>query len=118
MSCREFNSGRLTLDVTDKAAIRYLVSRVDDVDDGNESTGDALEDDNDEDDSDDDDVDEELHKMATEIATKTDDSSFHSDTEDNPWLEGMPPHMRRSCWPRTVWHLLLDWHAYGDGLQT
>ena len=45
--------------------------------------GDAVEDDDDEDDSDDDGLDEDLHKMATEIATKTDDSGFHSDAEDN-----------------------------------
>ena len=87
MSCREFDSGRLTLDITDKAAIWYPVSRVEDVDDSDESTGDAAEDDDDEDDSIDDDVDEDLHKMATEIATKTDDSGFHSDTEDNTQLE-------------------------------
>ena len=68
--------------------IRYPASKVDDIDDGDESTGDAAEDDNDEDDSDDDDdVDEDLHKMVTEIATKTDDSGFRSDAEDNPKLE-------------------------------
>ena len=84
MSHREFDSGRLALDITDKAAIQYPVSRVDDIDDGNKSTGEVAEDDDNEDDSDDEDVDEDLHKMATEIATtKTDDSGFRSDAEDN-----------------------------------
>ena len=45
------------------------------------------EDDGDEDDSDDEDVDEDLHKTVTEIATKKDNSGFHSDAEDNTWLE-------------------------------
>ena len=85
-SRREFNSGRLALDIADKAAIRYPASRVDDIDNGDESTGDAAED-SDEDDSDDDNVDEDLHKTVTEIATKTVDSGFCSDAEDNPWLE-------------------------------
>ena len=86
-SRREFDSGRLTLDITDTVAIWYLALRVDDVDDGDESTGEVVEDDNDEDDSNDEDVDEDLHKTATEIATKMDDSSFHSDAEDNTRLE-------------------------------
>ena len=67
-------------------AIWYPASKVDDIDDGNESIGDAAEDNNDEDDSDDD-LDEDLHKTVTEIATKMDDSSFHSEAEDNPKLE-------------------------------
>ena len=87
MSCKEFDSGRLVLDIADTAAIRYPASRVDDVDDGDESTGEAAEDDNDEDDSDDEDVDEDLHKTATEIATKMDDSGFCSNAEDNTQLE-------------------------------
>ena len=83
-SHREFNSGQLVLDISDGAAIRYLASRVDDEDsDDDESSGDVVEDDDDEDDSDDDDVDGDLHKTATEIANKTDDSGFHSGTEDN-----------------------------------
>ena len=57
------------------------MSKVDD--DGEESTGDVVEDDDDENDSDDDDLDEDLHKTVTEIANKTDDSSFCSGTEDN-----------------------------------
>ena len=32
-------------------------------------------------------MDEDLHKTATEIATKTDNSGFCSDAEDNTWLE-------------------------------
>ena len=66
-SCREFDSGRLVLDITDGAAIRYPASKVDDDDNGDESTGDAVEDNNDEDDSDDDNLDEDLHKTATEL---------------------------------------------------
>ena len=69
------------------AGIQYPASRVDDVDDGDESTGEATVDDNDEDDSNDEDVDEDLHKTVTEIATKMDDSGFHSDAEDGTWLE-------------------------------
>ena len=82
-SHREFDSGRLVLDISDGMAIQYLASKVDSEDDGDESTGDVAEDDDDEDDSDDDDLDEDLHKMVTEIANKTDDSGFHSGTEDN-----------------------------------
>ena len=63
------------------------MSRVDNVDDGDKSTVEAAEDDSNEDDSNDEDVDEDLHKMATEIATKMDNSGFHSDAEDNIWLE-------------------------------
>ena len=74
------------LDIADTVAIRYLVSRVDDVDDGDESTSEAAEDDDDDDDSDDD-VDEDLHKTVTEIATKMDDSSFRSNAEDGTQLE-------------------------------
>ena len=43
--------------------------------------------DDDEDDSDGDGLDEDLHKTATEIATKTDDSCFCSDAEDNSRIE-------------------------------
>ena len=77
------------------AAIWYLVSRVDNVDDGDKSTCEAAEDDDDDDDSDDD-VNEDLHKMVTEIATKTDDSSFCSDAEDGTRLEVISG-------PRTSW---------------
>ena len=45
------------------------------------------QDDDDEDDSDNDGLDEDLHKTATEIATKMDDSSFRSDAEDNSRLK-------------------------------
>ena len=96
MSCREFDSGRLALDIADTAAIRFPASRVDDIDNGDKSTGEVTEDDGDEDDSDDEDVDEDLHKTVTEIATKTDDSSFCSDAEDNTQLEVI-------LGPRTSW---------------
>ena len=82
-SHREFDSSRLRLDIAVSMAIRYLVSKVDNNDDGDESTGDVAEDNDDEDDSDNDGLDEDLHKKATEIAVKMDDSGFHSDTEDN-----------------------------------
>ena len=95
-SHREFDSGGLALDIADTAAIQYLASRVDNVDDGNESTGEVVEDDGDEDDSDDEAVDEDLHKTVTEIATKMDDSGFHSNAEDNTWLEVI-------LGPRTSW---------------
>ena len=85
-SHREFDSSWLTLDITDKTAIQYPVSKVDAVDDGDDSTGDAAEDNNNEDDSDDD-LDEDRHKTVTEIATKMDDSGFHSEAEDNPKLK-------------------------------
>ena len=68
---REFDSGQLVLDISDGAAIWYPASKVDDNDDSNESTGNAVEDDNDEDDSDDDDLDEDLHKTVTDIWMKT-----------------------------------------------
>ena len=87
MSRREFDSGRLMLDIADMAAIQYPASRVDDIDDSDESTGEVAEDDDNEDDSNDEDVNEDLHKTATEIATKTDDSGFRSDAEDNTRLE-------------------------------
>ena len=93
-SCREFDSSRLALDLADTAAIQYPVSRVDNIDDGDESTGEVMEDY--EDDSDDEDVDEDLHKTVTEIATKTDDSGFRSDAEDNTRLEVISG-------PRTSW---------------
>ena len=75
------------MDITDTAAIQYLASRVDDIDNGDKSTGEMVDDDDDEDDSNDEDVDEDLHKMVTEIATKTENSGFHSDAEDNTRLE-------------------------------
>ena len=87
MSRREFDSHRLTLDIADVVAIQYLVSRVDDIDDSDEFTGEVAEDNGDEDYSDDEDVDEDLHRTVTEIATKTDDSGFCSDAEDNARLE-------------------------------
>ena len=86
-SRREFDSHRLVFDIADAAAIWFLASSVDNVDNSNESTGEAAEDDSDEDDSNDEDVDEDLHKTATEIATKMDDSGFRSDAEDNDRLE-------------------------------
>ena len=89
-SRREFNSHRLVFDIADAAAIWYPALQVDDVDDGDESTGEVAEDDGNEDDSDDEDVDEDLHKTVTEIATKTDDSGFCSDAEDNDQVEVIP----------------------------
>ena len=86
-SCREFDSGRLALDIADMAAIQYLALRVDDIDNGDDSTGEVVEGYDNEDDSSDEDVDEDLHKMATEIATKTENSSFRSEAEDNTRLE-------------------------------
>ena len=95
-SHREFDSGQLVLDIADTAAIWYPVSRVDNIDDGNKSTGEVAEDYGNEDDSDDEDVDEDLHKTVAEIATKTDNSSFRSEAEDNTQLEVISG-------PRTSW---------------
>ena len=87
MSRREYDSHRLTFDIADVVAIRYPALWIDDVDDGDESTGEVAEDDSDEDDSNDEDVDEDLHKTVTKVATKMDDSGFCSDAEDNDQLE-------------------------------
>ena len=86
-SHREFDSHRLAFDIADAASIWYPALRVDDVDNGDESTGEVAEDDGDGDDSDDEDVDEDLHKTVTKIAAKTDNSSFCSDAEDNDRVE-------------------------------
>ena len=75
------------LDIATGEAIWYLVSKVDDDENSNKSTGGVVEDDDNEDDSNDDDLDEDLHKTATEIANKMDDSSFHSGAEDNSRME-------------------------------
>ena len=111
-SHREFDSGWLALDIANRAAIRYPVSKVDDDDDSDESTGDAVEDDDNEDDSDDDGLDEDLHKTATEIATKTDDSGFCSDTEDNSRIE--PISGPRTSWMGKVPSYLLKVPAVGS----
>ena len=88
-SHREFDSSQLMIDIADGTAIRYPASKVDDEDgDGDESTGDAAEDNNDDNDTEDkDDLNEDLHKMVTDIANKTDDSSFHSGAENNPKIK-------------------------------
>ena len=96
ISHREFDSGRLVLDISDRVAIWYPASKVDDNEDGNKSTGDVVEDDDDKDDSDDDDLDGDLHKTVTEIANKTDDSGFCSGAEDNSKIRPLSP-------PRTTW---------------
>ena len=96
-SHREFNSGRLVLDISDETAIWHPSSKVDDKDgEGDKSTGDAAEDNDDEDDSDEDDLDGDLHKTATEIAKKTDDSGFCSGTEDNSKIKPLSS-------PGTTW---------------
>ena len=96
-SHREFDSGRLVLDISDGAAICHLASKVNNEDDdSDESTGDAAEDNDNEDGSDGDDLDGDLHKTATEIANKTDDSSFCSSTEDNSKIEPLSG-------PRMTW---------------
>ena len=97
---REFDYGRLVLDISDGAAIRYLASKVEDDDDGDESTGDAVEDDNDEDDN----LDEDLHKTATDIANKMDDSGFRSSAEDNSKIEPLSR-------PGTTWMGKVPSHA-------
>ena len=74
-TCRtEYDTQRMILDISNAMIIHYLVAQVDEEDAGN-STGEIPDDDDDEDD--DDDVDEDIQQMATEIGTKSDDSSFH-----------------------------------------
>ena len=118
-SHREFDSGQLILDISDEMAIQYPVSKVDDNDDSDESTGDVVEDNNDKDDSDDDVVDEDLHKMVTEIANKTDDSGFHSGTEDNSKIRPLSPlgqpgwaRCHHICWGCHQWapRVVCTWH--------
>ena len=96
MSHREYDSHQLTFNIDDVVAIRYLVSRMDDIDNSSKSTGEVAEDDGDEDDSNDEDVDEGLHKTVTKVAAKMDDSGLCSDAEDNDRLEVIPG-------PRTLW---------------
>ena len=86
-SCREFDTSWLALDIADVRAIWYPVSKVDDNKDGNRSTGDAVEDDDDKDYYDEDELDEDLLKMAKDIANKTDDSGFQSGAEENPTIK-------------------------------
>ena len=65
----------MILDISDVMIIHYPVAQVDEEDAG-DSTREILDDNNDDDD--DDDVDEDIQQTATEISTKSDDSSFHS----------------------------------------
>ena len=95
-SLREYDSHQLAFNIDDVAAIQYLASRMDDIDNSNKSTGEVAEDNGDEDDSHDEDVDEGLHKKVTKVAAKMDDSGFCSDAEDNDRLEVIPG-------PRTLW---------------
>ena len=75
------------LDIADDRAIQYPVSKVDDDEDSNGFTGDAVEDDDDKDDCDEDELDEDLLKTAKDIANKTDNSGFWSGAEDNPTIK-------------------------------
>ena len=100
---REFDSSRLVIDISDGTAIWYLALKVDDDEDsdGDKSMGDVAEDDDDDNDTEDeDDLDEDLHKTATDIANKTDDSGFHSSAEDNPKIE--PLSSSRTTWTGKV----------------
>ena len=74
-TCRtEYDAQRMILDISDAMIIHYPAAKVDEEDVG-DSTGEILDDDNDDDN--DDDVDEDIQQTATEIGTKSDDSSFH-----------------------------------------
>ena len=87
-SHRELDSHQLVIDISDRMAIQYPASKVDNKDgDGDESMGNVVEEDDDDDSEDEEDLDEDLQRMATEIANKTDDSSFCSSAEDNPKIE-------------------------------
>ena len=71
-TCRtEYNAQRMILDISNATIIRYPAAQVDEEDAG-DSTGEIPDDDDD-----DDDVDEDIQQTATEIGTKSDDSSFH-----------------------------------------
>ena len=75
---REFDTHRLVIDISDGTAIWYPALKVDKKDsDGDESMGDAVEDDDD-DTEDEDDLDEDLQRTVMEIANKTDDSGFRT----------------------------------------
>ena len=74
-TCRtEYDAQRMILDVSDATIICYPAAQVDEEDAG-DSTREIP--DNDDDDDKDDDVDEDIQQTATEIGTKSDDSSFH-----------------------------------------
>ena len=71
-TCRtEYDAQRMILDISDATIIHYPVAQVDEEDAG-DSTGEIPDDDDD-----DDDVDEDIQQTATEIGTKSDNSSFH-----------------------------------------
>ena len=73
-TCRmEYNAQRMIPDISDATIIHHPAAQVDEEDAG-DSIGEIPDDDNDDDD---DDVDEDIQQMATEIGTKSDDSSFH-----------------------------------------
>ena len=74
-TCRmEYDAQKMILDISDATIIRYPPAQVDEEDAG-DSTREIPDDDDDDDDNDD--VDEDIQQMATEISTKSDDSSFH-----------------------------------------
>ena len=86
-NCREFDSQRLVVDISDATAIWYPALKVDE-DSGSDST--VVDDNNDDDDDDSDDeedLDEELQKTAMEVANKTDNSGFWSSIEDIPKIK-------------------------------
>ena len=66
----EYDAKRMILDISDVMIICYPAAQVDEKDAG-DSTREIPDDD------DDDDVDEDIQQTATEIGTKSDDSSFH-----------------------------------------
>ena len=71
-TCRmEYDAQRMILDISDAMIIHYPAAQVDEEDVG-DSTGEIQDDDDD-----DDDVDKDIQQTATEIGTKSDDSSFH-----------------------------------------
>ena len=74
-TCRtEYDAQRMILDISDAMIFHYPSAHVDEEDAG-DSTREIPDDDNDDDD--DDDVDDDIQQTATEIGTKSDDSSFH-----------------------------------------
>ena len=97
-TCRtEYDAQSMILDISNVTIIRYLAAQVDE-EDASDSTGEIPDDDDN-----DNDVDEDIQQMATEIGTKSDDSSFHGsgvgsiriDALMGPgvkWMGEMPPY--------------------------
>ena len=84
-TCRmEYNAQRMILDISNVTIIHYPAAQVDE-----EYAGDSTREIPDDDDDDDDDVDEDIQQTATEIGTKSDDSSFHGSGVGNIRIDAL-----------------------------